>query len=196
MPGTTPLGLRYPFQGETVDATSWQNLATDIDGLMTTTQGLRTKAFHPQTASIGNSGGNVLPVTTASGGSALMLFNVVNWDNASLVNLVANNDRITVGPGIWWARTTVSSLDSWTTLTYMRAGIIDATGSTWAFAQVDTVSTPAIAGAVTTNALIVNRSPTLAIQMLVSWVGTGGPARWAQGTANLQVYRVREIGDV
>ena len=159
MPGATPLGLRYPFQGETVDATSWQNLATDIDGLMTTTQGLRTTAFHPPTASIGNSGGNVLPVTTASGGSALMLFNVVNWDNASLVNLVANNDRITVGPGIWWARTTVSLLDSWTTLTYMRAGIIDALGNTWAFAQVDTVSTPAFAGAVTTNALIVNRSP-------------------------------------
>ena len=65
MPGATPLGLRYPLQGETVDAASWQNLATDIDAQMTVIQGVRDKAFRPPTASVGNSGGNVLPVTTA-----------------------------------------------------------------------------------------------------------------------------------
>src|SRR6476646_479917 len=110
MPGTTPLGLRYPLQGETVDAASWQNLATDIDAQMTVIQGLRNKAFKPPTASIGNSGGNVLPVTTATGVAASFLFNVVNWDNAGLVNLAVNNDRITVGPGVWWVRFTASSL--------------------------------------------------------------------------------------
>jgi hypothetical protein len=125
-----------------------------------------------------------------------MLFNTVNWDNAGMVNLAVNNDRITVGPGIWWARFTTSLLDSWTTLTYMRSGVIDSAGATWAFAQVDTVGTPAVAGAVSSNALIVNRAASLGIHGLVSWVGTGGPARWAQGTSCLQVYRVREIGDV
>jgi len=196
MPGATPLGLRYPYQGETVDATSWQNLATDIDGLMTTTQGLRDKAFRPPTASIGNSGGNVLPVTTASGAVGTMLYNVTNWDNASLTNLAVNNDRITVGPGLWWTRLTVSLLDSWTTLTYMRIIISDTTANNWAQAQIDTVSTPAVAGALTVDTVVVNRAASLGITSLVTWVGTGGPARWAQGTANLQVYRIREIGDV
>jgi hypothetical protein len=196
MPGVTPLGLRYPYQGETVDATSWQNLANDIDGLMTTVQGLRDKAFRPPTASIGNSGGNVLPVTTASGATTNMLYNVTNWDTGGLVNLGVNNDRITVGPGLWWVRSTVSLLDSWTTLTFMRVVISDTTATNWAAAQVDTVTTPAVAGAVTVNAVVVNRAATLGITSLVAWFGTGGPARWAQGTANLQVYRIREIGDV
>jgi hypothetical protein len=93
-------------------------------------------------------------------------------------------------------RFTASSLDSWTTLTYMRAGIVDTTGANWAYEQVDTVSTPAISGALTTNSIVLNRSASLGITALVSWVGTGGPARWAQGTANLQVFRIREIGDV
>lgn len=195
MPGVTPLGLRYPYQNETVDAQSWQNLATDIDTELTVVQGLRTKAFQVPTASVGNSGSDVLPVTTASGATTFMLYNVVNWDNAGLTNLGVNNDRITVGPGLWWTRFTVNVLDSWTTLTYMRIGIIDTTAQIWSLGQVDTVTVPAIAGPVTVNTLITNRAASLGIQGLVSWVGTGGPARWAHSTSNLQVYRVRDIGD-
>lgn len=192
MPGVTPLGLHYPLQGETVDAASWQTLANDIDGLMTTTQTLRTAAFKPPTASIGNNGS--LAVSTASGGSTIMLYNVVHWDNASLVNLGVNNDRITVTPGVWHVRFT-TTLSSVTTVTYARALILDTAGTTWGFAQMDAVAVGQ-AGAITVNAYVVNFAATVGIQGLVSWVGTGGPGSWVGTGAELQVSRIRTIADV
>lgn len=191
MPGVTSLGLHYPYQGETVDAASWQTLATDMDTLMTATQALRTQAFKPPTASIGNS--TAIPVNTASAGSAVMLFDRVHWDNASLVNLAVNNDRITIGPGVWHVRFT-ATLQAVTTVTYARVLILDTNGVTWGFAQMDTAAVT-IVGGITATAYVVNFAPTLGIEGLVSWVGTGGPGQWAASGSELQVSRIRAIAD-
>ena len=196
MPGTTSLGLRYPLMGETVDATSWQNLANDIDALMTTVQNLRTKAFHTPTASIGNTGSGSLNINTASGALADMQFNAVNWDTATLANLGVNNDRVTVPPGIWYVRFTAGLLQGFTTATFISVYVRDGAGTIWGAQQTGNV-TSGLPGPLTVDTLVLTTAAATAIKGSVIWVGTGGPGQWtASNGASLQVYRIRELVDV
>lgn len=196
MPGVTPLGLRYPYQNETVNAASWLNLANDIDALMTVTKGLRDKAFRTQTASVVNQGSSSLAVNTASGATGTMLYNKVNWDTNGLVNLGVNNDRITIGPGVWFVRFGIALLSSVTTVTVARVIIADTGGGVqYSNSQMDTFPGTNVGG-INTTGIIVNTAAALGVVGLVTWTGTGGPGQWASSTAGLQVVRIREIGNV
>jgi hypothetical protein len=193
MPGMTPLGLRYPLQGETVDATSWQNLANDIDTLMTTINTIRTTAFHTPTASVGNVSGT-LPISVASSTLVDMRYNNVNWDTASLVNLVANDDRITVGTGVWYVRFTARSWSGMGTLVTGISYIRDTGGTFWSEQSIQNLGSPSSGGPLSCSGVVVNQAASLGIKGTVAWNGAGGPATY--NGAALQVYRLREIGDV
>ena len=107
MPGTTSLGIRYPFQNETVNQASWQNMANDIDGLLTQLGVLRDATVNPATAQIFGSGTSVTLATNVTGN---LTFNFENWDTAGYANLGVNNDRFTVQPGVFYVAVNFLSL--------------------------------------------------------------------------------------
>jgi len=200
MPGTTTnFGFRYPLLGETIDATSWQNLAVDIDAVMTRINDLRTKAFHAPTASIGNTGSASLPINSATTVIADMLHNVVNWDTAGLTNIVGNPERINLTPGVWYARFTAGILQNTTTVQQATVYIREVgTGFIWAANSTSNITNPSsnVTGPLTVNAVVVYPAAN-SITGSVQWIGTGGPAHWTDiNGSNLQVYRLREFLDV
>ncbi len=189
MPGTTPLGLRYPLQGETVNATSWQNLATDIDTLMTTVDGLRDRALQPATASIIGSF-SATSLATATDG-VYSTFVTVLWDTSGFANLGVNADRLTLSTGVYFARAQ-ATLSGYTTMTYVRVGLL-AQSRIWAMQNADTI---AGSGLHTANAagIVVITTASSALQVRIRWAGTGGPANFINGA--LDVYKIRELADV
>lgn len=189
MPGATPLGLRFPLQGETVDATSWQNLANDIDALMTTVDGLRDRAIKPATAAIQ---GSFTGTAVATGvDSVYNDFTNVNWDNAGFANVGVNPDRLTLSTGVYYA-SALGSLTAYTTLTFFRVGLL-AGGRIWAMQHVDTLAAASFPAAQAAGVVVVT-APATALQMRIRWNGTGGPATVFDGL--LSVYKIRELADV
>jgi len=188
MPGATPLGLRYPLQGETVDATSWQNLAEDIDTLMTQLDGLRDANLRPITASVTGSGGSAV---TATGVDGVLTYNLESWDTANLANLGVNNDRLTLSTGIWFARANTSFLSGTGAITFTRTGLLLG-GVLWQSMEMST-ATSVTGNMVATGCLVVTVAGTI-LQQRVRWNGAGGPGTWSGGT--LQVYKIRELADI
>ena len=191
MPGTTSLGIHYPLQNETVNATSWQTMATDVDTLLSQLDVLRLKTTNPLTASI--SGPFITPATavaTATDG-IYNVFNTVNWDTGGFANLGVNPDRLTLSTGIYFARAT-AAITNYTTLTFMRVGVL--VGANWWSRQTtSTISgTPIVTASA--SALIAVTAPATTLKLSVRWVGTGGPANFIQG--RLECYKVRDISNV
>lgn len=189
MPGATPLGLRYPLQGETVDATSWQNLANDIDGLMTTVDSLRDRSIKPATASIRGSFSGTAVATGVD--SVYNNFNAVVWDNSSFANLGVNPDRLTLSTGVYYA-SAMGEITAYTTLTFFRVGLL-AGGRIWAMQHVDTLAVATFPQAQASGVVVIT-TPSTALQMRIRWNGTGGPATVVDGL--LSVYKIRELADV
>jgi hypothetical protein len=191
MPGTTSLGIRYPLQNETVTATSWQDLATDVDTLMTQLDALRDKTTNPLSASI--SGPFSAPATslaTTTDGT-YNVFNTVNWDTGGFANLGLNPDRLTLPTGIYFARASVA-ITAYTTLSFMRVGVLTNT-TDWSRQTTSTVSgTPILTASA--SGLVVVTVPSTALKVHLRWVGTGGPANFIQG--RLDAYKIRDISDV
>lgn len=191
MPGMTSLGIRYPFQNETVNATSWQTMATDVDTLLSQLDVLRIKTTNPLMASI--SGPFITPSTnlaTATDG-VYNVFSTVNFDTGGFANLGVNADRLTLSTGIYFARAS-ATMTTYTTVTYMRVGLL--TGSTvWSMQTTATLATnPTLLGSA--SGLVVVTAPNTALQVRIRWVGTGGPAHFVQG--RLDCYKIRDISNV
>lgn len=191
MPGTTSLGIHYPLQNETVNATSWQTMATDIDTLLSQLDTIRLKTTNPLTASI--SGPFSSPFTSLATGTdgTYAAFDTVNWDTGSLASLGVNPDRLTLPTGVWFARATVA-MSTYTTATYMRVGLLCG-GVIWSMQTTSTISNnPTLVASA--SGLVVVTVPPLPLQMRIRWVGVGGPAHFIQG--RLDVYKIRDISDV
>lgn len=187
MPGATPLGIRYPFQNETVTATSWQNTAEDIDGLLTQLDVLRDASVSKLSASI--SGGAVNTATGATG--IATTFTTENWDTGGYADLVANNDRLTVTPGIYWTQCR-AALSTVTTITSARCGVFVGGATLWHATIVDTVSGTSVV--CNSTGIVVVTLPATIFQVQVRWVGTGGPGTWAN--IRLETYKIRDLANV
>jgi hypothetical protein len=191
MPGSTSLGIHYPLQNETVNATSWQTMATDVDTLLSQLDVLRLKTTNPPTASI--SGPFSSPFTslaTATDGT-YAAFDTVNWDTAGMASLGVNPDRLTLQSGVWFARVT-AAISNYTTITYMRVGLLCG-GTIWSMQTTSTISNnPTLLASA--SGIVVVTTPPLPLQMRIRWVGTGGPAHFIQG--RMDVYKIRDISDV
>jgi hypothetical protein len=183
MPGTTPLGLRYPLPWETVTAQSFQDLSEDIDAALDALDLIRTQARVPEQASVIQGGaGNALTqaVTTT------LTYTIELYDTGGLSNLGVNNDRLTLSAGLWfcngWA---ISSGGTTTTGSQLQLQV--ATVMT-AFHRVDNSS---FTGKnMNVQALLKIPVDGTILQLAGVWFGTGGPQTWS---ARLQVWKVREL---
>ena len=186
MPGTTSLGIRYPFQSETVTAQSWQNMADDIDGLLTSLQTLQTAALHPETASISSSG----TTNPASGASVQQTFATEDWDVGNLANLGVSNNRLTLSSGLWYARYS-SFLSGYTTITVAHWGLLVGGTTVVAEQEMDSTTTTSVGG--TVSSLVYASAAGTILQGNFIWIGTG---TGALGTATMQVYKLREVANL
>lgn len=115
MPGVTPiLGLRYPTIGDTVDATSFQNLAQDIDSQMTIIDALKTKNTVKGRVYASNTA-QAITVATPT----ILTFQTNQWLNpASFHSTSVNTDQFVIPyTGLYFAACAVlgSGLPSTTT---------------------------------------------------------------------------------
>jgi hypothetical protein len=186
MPGTTSLGIRYPFQNETVDEVSWQNMANDIDALLTSLQTLQTAALHPMTCSLSSSG----TVGVAPGGSVQQTFATEDWDVGGLANLGVSNNRMTLPTGLWYARYSAFA-SGYTTITLAHWGLFVGGATIIAEQEMDATTTTSISGHVS-SLLYISVANTI-LQGNFIWFGTGTAQL---GTASMQVYKLREVADL
>lgn len=187
MGGTTSLGIRYPFMSEVVDATSWQDMAEDIDALMTSLDTIRDLAVGHPTARITGGTASAASATTTT----VTNYSAVTWDTAGYANLGVNPSQLTVPPGIYFVGASILG-GSVTTLAMSRLQVI--TGATvWGGQMVDITGSTSV-GISCPATLVYTTAPTTAIQASVRWQGTGGPSLYTFGT--LQVMQVRALADV
>lgn len=183
MPGTTPLGLRYPYPWETVTADSFQNLAEDIDTVLDGLDVLRLQARVPAQASVLQAGaGNNVTVAVGTG----LTWDTEVYDTAGLVNLGVNNDRFTLSTGLWfctaWANTSGGTTTTGTHLQFNVAGVLHT------FHRIDNSS---ITGKnISAQALIPITAAGTILQLVATWTGTGGPQVW---TSRMQAWKVRDL---
>jgi len=91
MPGSSPtFGIPYPCIGEPITPLAFSTFAAAVDGAIATVDTARTLALKRPTAAV--AGNASIPVGVATN----VTYTSELWDNAAMVDLVANNDRITV----------------------------------------------------------------------------------------------------
>lgn len=191
MPGTTSLGIPYPLQGETVNATSWQNMATVVDALFTQLDALRLLGTTRPTASVSSSGS---VTAIASGTTTTQLYTIENWDNAGYATLGTNADRLTLDTGVFYGRFNclVSPTNSAVNITLVRSSML-LNGIVIAGAETDPVESDNDPGGQVVSAIFVVGVAGSILTSQALFVGTGGTA--FQASATLQVYKIRELLD-
>lgn len=189
MPGTTSLGIRYPFQGETVDQASWQNMAVDIDGLLSQLDVLRSTTTAPATASVFRASNSATLATTVTGN---LTFDTENWDTAGYANLGVNNDRFTVQPGVFYV-CVAYNINTITTTTGIQTLFLVG-GAIWGGYTVGNIGGTTTNTNVSTSGLIVAQAVNTTVQVQVRWNGTGGPAVF--DLARFIIIKVRDLVNV
>lgn len=184
MPGATSLGIPYPLQGEPVNATSWQNLATAVDGLMTQLDVIRDLAVSRPSATMQQGGGGTVMATGVT--TTLTPFAGTVWDNGGFVSLAPA--QFNVPPGVYWVSVGGALVSGFTTITTARLAI-STPGFVWASQTITGGSV--LPG---TQALVFCNGATTAISFQAQWQGTGGPATVAFATA--QIVKIRALADL
>lgn len=187
MPGTTSLGIRYPYQNEVVDAASWQDMAEDIDALMTDLETLKDLARLRPSASI--TGG---AAATATNNNGIPTGYTLVWDTGGYSNLGVNPDRLTVPSGVYWGVTS-GFLSGATTVTAKRVGLLH-NSIVWGAQTVDILTGTGNGAISPGSGMIVCTGVSNIIQVRCIWTGTGGPA--TTGSVTLSVYKIRELADL
>lgn len=188
MPGTTSLGIRYPLQGEVISAQAYQDMADDVDALMTQLDALRDVAVTHPSASI--SGGSI---ATASGADGTVTnFSTTTWDTGGYVDLVTNPDRFTVPSGVYWA-VCEGTLSGATTVTAKRLAILHSFAICGA-QSVDTLTGTGNGAIGPASGVVICSGATNAVQARAFWTGTGGPA--TTGNVDFRIYKIRELSDL
>lgn len=188
MPGTTSLGIRYPYQNEVVTAQSWQDMADDIDALFTSLDALTDLARLKPSASI--SGGAAATATNNNG--IPTNYTTVNWDTGGYANLGVNPDRLTVPSGVYWGFCS-GFLSGATTVTAKRVGLLH-NSIVWGAQTVDILTGTGNGTISPGSGMIICTGVTNVIQVRCIWTGTGGPA--TTGSVTLSVYKIRELADL
>jgi len=170
---TTSLGIRYPGPHDVVSATSWQNLASDVDDLLSAVEVKRAAVAKPNSARVLGSGSQTVAVTTPT----TVVYTTEDWDIGGLANLGVNNDRITLTTGIWIVTGTIW----YTTQTTIAHIEVDLNLNGVQFVQ-NRVG-PFYAGAVPqiqATGIVVSGAPGDFVTMTAGWSGTGGPSTLIQ----------------
>jgi hypothetical protein len=169
MPVTDTFALRYPGPYDVVNATSWQNLATDIDSAMTVVDTKRVAAVKPNSARVFNDSTQLL----TNGVPATITYSTEEWDVGGIANLGTNSDRLTVGTGIWLV---VGGLlfFGMTVINHVEVNIT-VNGANYCQHRIGRIYSGASPGIQVTG-LVVCTAATDYVTMTAAWTGTGGPA--------------------
>jgi hypothetical protein len=179
MPGQTPLGIRYPLYSEVVSADVWQNMADDIEGILSTIDGYRAQLLTPPTGVVASLSTSITVNTPTV---ATFTFEEIESD---LADLGANNDRFTVPSGIWMMGA-YTNLSGFTTVTSFRISLT-VNGTTIASNKLPNISgTPPIA--MTVQSVVPAATNNTILRTSIHWTGTGGPAT---GSTQMWVFKLR-----
>lgn len=166
---TTSLGIRYPGPHDVVDATSWQNLASDVDGLLSAIEVKRAAVAKPPSARVLGSGSQTVAVTTPT----TVVYTTEEWDIGGLVNLGVNNDRITLTPGIWIITGTIF-YTSQATIAHIEVDL-NLNGAQFVQNRIGPFYASAVPQMQATGIVICTVAGDF-VSMTAGWSGTGGPA--------------------
>lgn len=170
MPGTTPNEFfPYPLMGETVNATSWQNLANAIDASLVTLNTAAIDAKKPPTAMVNQTAaGTAITVNTDTN----ILFNTDQFvDPSSMHSTSVNTDRIiTPEPGVYLVRGQVQ-IGSTTTLTTIKAAV--SLNGTIVFAEQTGMNNLNTAWTLEVNGVVLSQAAGDIIRLVARWGGTG-----------------------
>jgi hypothetical protein len=189
MPGATSLGIRYPLEGETVTAQSWQDMADDIDALFTDLDTLRIAGLNRATASVSSSPAGVGGIV--SGTTTTMTYTIEDWDTGGYANLGVNNDRLTLPTGLYFMRFSTflgipSTINDITLVRYF----LNLNGIAIASIETDENSSITNNNTVTCVYPVMSASSSLTGSCRFNGTGTATMAG-----ASLQAYKIRELLD-
>lgn len=188
MPGATSLGIPYPYQYETVDASSWLDLATAVDGLMTSLDAIRALAADRPSAGISGGAANAVASATTT---TVTNFTFENWDTGGYADLGVSPNQLTVPPGLYFV-SAAGLFGSVTTFTMARITIL-AGGVTWAGSMID-ANVNLGSTLSSTAGVVLATAATTAIQVQVRWQGVGGPPNF--DFVQLQAMQIRALANV
>lgn len=187
MPGSTSLGIPYPLQGEVIDATDAQDMATAIDTLLTQLDTLRDLAnLHPNAAM---SGGSVVTATGVNG--TVTNYSAIDWDTASYCNLGTHPSSFEVPAGVYWA-VAGGFITGATTVNQKRLGILH-NSVIWGAQSTDIV-TSGNGTMCVSSGTVVATGATNTIEVRTFWSGTGGPA--TTQFVSFRIYQIRTLANV
>jgi|GEM_PF-2535031 len=181
MPGATPVfGIPYPFVGEVVDPSIWQDFAETIDGLVngmeTTVAGLLDR---PAAWVTTNSQAMVINTETT------VSFSSIRYDNDGMFSLGTPTQFTVVTPGVYLVHID-GAISDFATLTSWRIGVFQ--NGVRKFAERKNEATSGGFGMQTSLSGLIACQVGDTIQHRGIWTGTGGP-----GTAvgcSLQAFRI------
>jgi hypothetical protein len=178
MPGVTPyFGLRFKCQGEAVNDTDFNNLASDIDAALTIVKAIEDAVRMPPYARVLRTG-SALSVAVATDVTATYTDEI--YDSAGIVNLGGSTSNL-VAPtdGVYFVDFRTNFPTGFTTLTSVRASIL--------FNGTARYRKKSIQDGVNVWGMYF-LSAGQAATVQVRWTGTGGPASFSKYEAN--IYRV------
>lgn len=168
MPGSTANEhLPYPYETETVDAASQQNLATAIEASLASVDALRLDALKPPTCVIDRFGSVAITVNTDT--AANLTANNFT-DPASMHSTSVNSDQVVLPTGGVWLIHGQADLTATTTLTAAKVAIT--LNGTQVFAQQSSPKGAALGWTMECDAAIVAQAGDI-VRLSGRWSGTG-----------------------
>jgi hypothetical protein len=170
MPGTTANEFfPYPYMGETVNATSWANLANAIDAALVTLNAVATDAKKPPTVMVRETlAGTAITVATNTN-----IFFTTNQfiDPSSMHSTSSNTDQIiTPEPGIYLCRGAVQ-VGGTTTLTGLKAAV--SLNGTQVLARQENPKNLNTSWTTEVNGVVLSMAAGDIIRLVARWAGTG-----------------------
>jgi hypothetical protein len=168
MPGSTANEhLPYPLIGETVSATSQQNLATAIEASLAATDVIRLDALKPPTCMAFRFGSVAITVNTDT--AANLTSSTFN-DPTSMHSTSVNTDQVILPTSGVWLIHGEANLTATTTLTAVKVAITQ--NGTQVFAQQSSPKAGGTGWILDTDAVVVGQAGDI-IRLSGRWSGTG-----------------------
>jgi len=122
MPSTPNYGIVYPASGSQIDCDAFADFAQSVQSALNTLDAIQDQAQNMPSASIRRNSGSS-PLTL--GVSTPVQFDQEVWDNDNMVDLAANNDRMTIRtPGVYMVTFNGQQGGTFTTLQSQAASIV------------------------------------------------------------------------
>lgn len=179
MPGTTPrFAIPYPCLGDAIDASAFSAWTNGIEAAMVQVDALEAQALHRPAASVTFPNALSMP----QGVATTVTFGTELFDTDNMVDLAANNDRITIRTtGVYMVEASLC-LGQGTVTTYTSGrNSVTLNGTLVLARKHDDMSLASSISGILPAILV----PGDVLRLQYLWTGTGGPATLACQFARL-----------